>query len=49
LSNLTISASDGFQIIGATNSGLGASVSGAGDVNGDGLSDVIVTGTDKNV
>jgi methionine-rich copper-binding protein CopC len=39
----TIAASDGIKITGSTTDGLGWSVSGAGDVNGDGLSDVIIS------
>lgn len=39
----TASDTTGFQILGGTSGdSLGASVSGAGDVNGDGIDDVIV-------
>ena len=38
----TIAASAGFKITGGSNSELGHSVSGLGDINGDGLMDVIV-------
>jgi hypothetical protein len=37
-----LTAADGFRITGEAASGTGTSVSGAGDVNGDGLADVIV-------
>jgi Ca2+-binding RTX toxin-like protein len=47
LTNGAIATTDGFQIVGGLTAGLGVSVSGAGDVNGDGLSDVIVSGTDS--
>jgi hypothetical protein len=40
----TIAASDGFKITGSSTSGLGRDVSSAGDVNGDGLADLIVGG-----
>jgi hypothetical protein len=38
----TIAASNGYKITGQTSTGLGVSVSQAGDVNGDGLADVIM-------
>jgi methionine-rich copper-binding protein CopC len=47
LSGGTISQTEGFEIRGAVGSGLGLSVSSAGDVNGDGLADVVVSGEDK--
>jgi len=43
LSNL--SPSQGFKIIGAAGDGVGNSVGGAGDVNADGINDVIVGAT----
>ncbi|PUE07486.1 hypothetical protein B9Z48_18855 [Limnohabitans sp. WS1] len=43
----SIPASQGFKISGAANSGLGIQVSSAGDVNGDGLADVLI-GTKTN-
>ena len=42
ISSETIAASNGFKITGRTGSYLGGSVSSAGDVNGDGLADLIV-------
>jgi ribonuclease PH len=42
LSAGTIASSDGIKITGGASDGMGWSVSGAGDVNGDGLSDVII-------
>ncbi|CAN1497043.1 VCBS repeat [Burkholderiaceae bacterium] len=42
LSSATIAASDGFKVTSRVDSGFGSIVSGAGDVNGDGLADVIV-------
>ena len=41
--NGSIAAADGFRLTGGVNENAGFSVSGAGDVNGDGLSDVIVS------
>jgi hypothetical protein len=43
LTSGTIDSSLGFKITGASNTGLGFSVSNAGDVNGDGYADVIVS------
>ena len=48
LSNGTIAASSGFSITGAAGSTLGKSVSAAGDVNGDGLTDLIVGASGSN-
>ena len=45
ISNITLSnlnSNQGFSIIGTSGSGLGASVSDAGDINGDGYDDVII-------
>jgi hypothetical protein len=39
----SIAATDGFMLTGGVNENAGFSVSGAGDVNGDGLADVIVS------
>jgi hypothetical protein len=47
LSGGVIAATEGFEIEGAVGSALGRAVSSAGDVNGDGLADVIVSGEDK--
>ncbi|MBP6277020.1 MAG: FG-GAP repeat protein [Limnohabitans sp.] len=41
--NGSIAAADGFRLTGGVNENAGFSVSGAGDVNGDGLADVIVS------
>jgi len=44
-----LSATDGFHIIGdADNDNLGASISSAGDVNGDGFDDVIIGATNND-
>jgi VCBS repeat-containing protein len=42
LSSGTIAASQGFKLSGATDASFGTSVSSAGDINGDGLSDLII-------
>jgi VCBS repeat-containing protein len=42
LSSGAIAADKGFKVIGGAGSGLGTDVSGAGDINGDGLADVLV-------
>jgi methionine-rich copper-binding protein CopC len=43
-----IAANQGFKIIGEANSYLGSEVASAGDVNGDGLSDLIVSARVQN-
>ena len=43
LSNGTIAASAGFKITGGTNSELGHSVSGVGDINGDKKPDIVLS------
>lgn len=46
LDSLTLNGSDGFTILGRTEQvRSGASVSGAGDINGDGVDDLIIGGT----
>jgi hypothetical protein len=47
IANGKILSNDGFKITGATNSAFGFSVSGAGDINGDGLADVLVGSQSK--
>ncbi|OYU09775.1 MAG: hypothetical protein CFE38_21020, partial [Comamonadaceae bacterium PBBC1] len=49
LVNGTIAPSLGFKIAGASGTGLGYSVSAAGDVNGDGFADVIVGAANGNM
>ncbi|PUE44389.1 hypothetical protein B9Z47_18210 [Limnohabitans sp. 2KL-1] len=41
--NGSIAAADGFKLTGKVNEAAGSSVSGAGDINGDGLADVLVS------
>src|SRR5262249_5108420 len=40
----SLNGTDGFRIVSAAGINLGTSVSGAGDVNGDGFDDIIVAG-----
>ncbi len=45
----SLNESDGFTITGkAVSGGFGNAVSGAGDVNGDGLSDIFIGGSGKS-
>jgi hypothetical protein len=43
----TLDGANGFRLAGGLNDGTGNSVAGAGDVNGDGFSDVIINGSDR--